>query len=410
MLSFQLFFFYFFIFLTNQCISFLSLLVNVVHLAKTDSEQVQQKESQRDKNTTKDDIARLLHLFKEPMAQRHWTNLYGILTRNQLDARKSSGEQSEAARPLSYLAEMFNDYQGFNPQNVMVQYVSAGPNERPIKKQPYQPSSSDWAALANHCHDIEPTNLARKHIFRGEDWIKETWNDCRKYLHQTFIQYNRSGQHDSEMDEWCSKKELERWIRATTYKSPGKFFVSYTFIPLALTNYFFSILGANSVIRFPSAMVYSIAVLDQSDFEGIGRQMPSGTGVDASLAADSSTTARKRKKRGKYNKSPNTTTNNNNNYNNNNNIASVIETIGNSESRLAALRILIEFGTAEEKTQALAEVRSLAYRNPVTTTTVSEVASNTAADGEATSEEVAAGANNEASCTGSEDEDSDGSL
>lgn len=89
---------------------------------------------------------------------------------------------------------------------------------------------------------------------------------------------------------------------------------------------------------------------------------------------------------------------------------SVIETIGNSESRLAALRILIEFGTAEEKTQALAEVRSLAYRNPVTTTTVSEVASNTAADGEATSEEVAAGANNEASCTGSEDEDSDGSL
>jgi len=157
-------------------------------------------------------------------------------------------------------------------------------------------------------------------------------------------------------------------------------------------------------------MVYSIAVLDQSDFEGIGRQMPSGTGVDASLAADSSTTARKRKKRGKYNKSPNTTTNNNNNYNNNNNIASVIETIGNSESRLAALRILIEFGTAEEKTQALAEVRSLAYRNPVTTTTVSEVASNTAADGEATSEELAAEANDEVSCTGSEDEDSDGSL
>jgi len=45
-------------------------------------------------------------------------------------------------------------------------------------------------------------------------------------------------------------------------------------------------------------MVYSIAVLDQSDFEGIGRQMPSGTGVDASLAADSSTTARKRKNAG----------------------------------------------------------------------------------------------------------------
>jgi hypothetical protein len=157
------------------------------------------------------------------MAQCRRTNLYGILSRNQIDARKSSGEQSEAARPLSYLAEIFNDYRGFHPQNVIVQYVSRGPTERPVKKQPFQPSSSDWATLANHCHDIEPTNYARKHILRGEDWIKETWNDCRKYLHQTFIQYNRSGQHGSDMDEWCSQKELERWVRATNYKTPGKF-------------------------------------------------------------------------------------------------------------------------------------------------------------------------------------------
>jgi hypothetical protein len=46
-------------------------------LAKADSDAVQQKESQRDKNTTKDDIARLLHLFKEPMAQCHWNHLNG---------------------------------------------------------------------------------------------------------------------------------------------------------------------------------------------------------------------------------------------------------------------------------------------------------------------------------------------
>ncbi len=44
-------------------------------------------------------------------------------------------------------------------------------------------------------------------------------------------------------------------------------------------------------------MVYSIAILDQSDFEGIGRQMHSGTGVDASLV-DGSTGTKKRKKRG----------------------------------------------------------------------------------------------------------------
>jgi hypothetical protein len=101
-------------------------------------------------------------------------------------------------------------------------------------------------------------------------------------------------------------------------------------------------------------MVYSIAILDQSDFDGIGRQMPSGTGVDASLA-DGSTVTRKRKKRGNYKK------HNNDNNSTNNNIASVIETIGSSESRLKALQILIEFGSAEEKVQALAKVRSLAY-------------------------------------------------
>jgi hypothetical protein len=110
---------------------------------------VRQRESQRDKNTTKDDIARLLHLFKEPVAQCHWSNLYGILSRNELDARKSTGEQSEAARPLSCLAEIFNDYSSFTPQNVMIQYVSRG-NERPAKKQPYEPNSSEWATLANH--------------------------------------------------------------------------------------------------------------------------------------------------------------------------------------------------------------------------------------------------------------------
>jgi hypothetical protein len=39
---------------------------------------------------TKDDIVQLLHLFKEPMAQIHWTNLFGILNRAHLDAKKTA--------------------------------------------------------------------------------------------------------------------------------------------------------------------------------------------------------------------------------------------------------------------------------------------------------------------------------
>ena len=144
-------------------------------------------------------------------------------------------------------------------------------------------------------------------------------------------------------------------------------------------------------------MVYSIAILEQSDFESIGRQMPSGTGIDASLA-DGSTSTRKRKKRGKNHR------NSNNNVNNNNagSIASVIASIGNSESRLQALRILIEYGTPAEKRDALAEVRAMAQLTTATASMASGAGTNAAENSAATSEDVTAEANDEASCTGSE--------
>ncbi len=39
----------------------------------------------------------------------------------------------------------------------------------------------------------------------------------------------------------------------------------------------------NNVIRHRQAMIYSIALLDQCDFESIGRKMPKGTGVKVTL-------------------------------------------------------------------------------------------------------------------------------
>ncbi len=68
-----------------------------------------------------------------------------------------------------------------------------------MKKTHFVPSSDEWAVLANETHNIEPTNMARKDIIRDEAWIKQTWNDCEKWLQQTFVQYNRSGQHDADM-------------------------------------------------------------------------------------------------------------------------------------------------------------------------------------------------------------------
>jgi hypothetical protein len=178
-----------------------------------------QSSSARNTQTSKDDIVRLIHLFKEPSVQRHWTNLHGIMKRADLDARKAPAAYAEGANPLSYLAEMFNDYEEFTPQNLMVEYSSPGIHLPPVKKNPYQPSATEWSYLATFAHDLEPTNHTRKHIIRGEDWIKSTWTDCRKYLHQMFINYNRSGQHDDDKDEWGSETELRRWSRAAKWHS-----------------------------------------------------------------------------------------------------------------------------------------------------------------------------------------------
>jgi hypothetical protein len=192
----------------------------VVAEAQQDTVSASQTASNRNTQTSKDDIVRLIDLFKEPAAQRHWTNLHGIMTRAELDARKAAPAYAEGANPLMYLAEIFNNYDEFKPQNLMVKYASDGVNQPPVKVTPYQPSTSEWAYLATFTNDLEPTNLSHRNIIRGEDWIKSMWTDCRKYLHQMFTNYNHSGQHDDDKDEWGSEKELRRWSRAAKW-NPG---------------------------------------------------------------------------------------------------------------------------------------------------------------------------------------------
>ena len=158
------------------------------------------------------------------------------------------------------------------------------------------------------------------------------------YFLQIFIQYNRSGQHDDDKDEWLSEKENKRWARAASWKTPGK----------------------NNVIRHQQAMIYSIALLDQSDFESIGRKMPKGTGVDATVQDGTVVHKHKVKKHNvkvkdgdKENKKPRSQQQQA--------IASAIEVGSMRESKLAALRMFLEFGSATEKERAKQELHLIAY-------------------------------------------------
>jgi hypothetical protein len=94
--------------------------------------------------------------------QCHWMNLHGIMKQADLDAHKAPPAYAKGANPLSYLAEMFNDYEEFMPQNLMVEYSSPGIHLLPVTKNPYQPSATEWSYLATFAHDLEPTNHARK--------------------------------------------------------------------------------------------------------------------------------------------------------------------------------------------------------------------------------------------------------
>ncbi len=157
-----------------------------------------------------------------------------------------------------------------------------------------------------------------------------------------FVQYNRSGQHYDDKDEWLSEKENRCWARAASWKTPG----------------------TNSIIRHQQAMIFSIALLDIYDFESIGRKMPKGTGVDASI--NDGSVARKHKVRrcvnvavkGKENKQPRTDA-----------LASALAVGSVREAKMSALRMFLEFGSSAEKLKAKQELHLIAYGAEKTTFT-----------------------------------------
>jgi hypothetical protein len=84
--------------------------------AQQDTVAAAQTMTSRNTQTSKDDIVCLIHLFTEPSFQQHWTNLHGIMKRAELDTCRAPPAYAEGENPLSYLAEVFNDYEGFTPQ------------------------------------------------------------------------------------------------------------------------------------------------------------------------------------------------------------------------------------------------------------------------------------------------------
>jgi hypothetical protein len=151
-----------------------------------------------------------------------------------------------------------------------------------------------------------------------------------------FLQYHRSVQNDSDKDEWGSQTEYKRWVRAAHWKTAG----------------------SNSIIRYTQAMIYSVSVLDLCDLESIGRKMPKGQGIDASVADGTLAPKHKSKKRSRSKKEVAAVEV----AQSHRSIVSAIEKADEREAKMSALRMFLEFGSSEEKLKARQELALIAFR------------------------------------------------
>jgi hypothetical protein len=62
----------------------------------------------------------------------------------------------------------------------MLEYGTMQRGLRPVKKFPCAASGPAWAYLATLMQELEPTNMSRKNIIRGPDWIKMQWGELGK--------------------------------------------------------------------------------------------------------------------------------------------------------------------------------------------------------------------------------------
>jgi hypothetical protein len=99
-------------------------------------------------------------------------------------------------------------------------------------------------------------------------------------------------------------------------------------------------------------MIYSITVLDLCDFESIGRKMPKGQGVDASVYDGTVAPKHKSKKRSKSSTSTDTVAKSQ---------KFIVTAIEKADEQVRALQLFLEFGSVEEKQKAKEELSPIAF-------------------------------------------------
>ena len=149
----------------------------------------------------KDDLARLFHLWNHPDMQIHW-------------AATMMGEDEN---PWRALAEEFNDYNVFRPQNVLLVHTFDENKGHLVPVMPLESASSETGPLFSKCSELNPTNLTRKDILRDGAYIRQLWTTYRRTLWGIFQDFRRSGRQTSESQSY--ELEQSRWAYHAGSKS-----------------------------------------------------------------------------------------------------------------------------------------------------------------------------------------------
>ena len=102
-------------------------------------------------------------------------------------------------------------------------------------------------------------------------------------------------------------------------------------------------------------MIYSIAVLDICDFEAIGCKMPKGSGVDATINNGAVVASYKKRKRTVI-------------QDNNASTLKVLRLGDARESKMSALKLLLEYESTKDKIKARRELYAIAFGHPASET------------------------------------------
>ena len=309
-------------------------------LSKNDQDIDEQKRPKVHKN----DLARLLHLRKCAEASITWGKIGSTLNRRQLDARKSDtpdvggGTMASAGDYYGTLSEIYNDYENFRPQNYLIGYKHDDKTNRPAPVVPWVSASPDTETLFSKCKDLNPCDDSRANIHRDGAWIKDYWTKLRGFLSLIYVDYERSGKNNNKEGEgeieWMGIREQVRWVYHAGTKN-----------------------RLNDQVT-----TYSYGLLDQADFaDSLGKEMQKGTGVDSSLSGQKISSSDKRKGKRKLGGrardcEPERDTAD---------LTSIIADALSMDNERQSMSLLLQFGDAKDKADALQRLRQLANRSVV---------------------------------------------